>query len=146
MDGLTYVREMRDHGSNYPPIGRFVDFAIREVAQGRIEVTGRPAERHYNPFGVVHGGFACTLMDLALGHVSVTVLPSMEKVIVTTDLSVKYVRPLFESVGEVECVATVLHSGKTIIVAEAQLRDHAGKLYATAQSTCLIVPRQPATS
>src|SRR5579863_7847853 len=117
MDGLTYVREMRDHGTNYPPIGRFVDFAIRDVTQGHIEVAGRPTERHYNPFGVVHGGFACTLMDLALGHVSVTMLPSMENVVVTTDLSVKYVRPLFATVGEVACIATVVHSGKTIIVA-----------------------------
>ena len=142
MDGLTYVREMRDQGTNYPPIGRFVAFAIRDVAQGRIEVTGRPLEQHYNPFGVVHGGFACTLMDLALGHVSVTMLPSMEQAVVTTDLSVKYVRPLYASVGEVSCVATVLHSGKTIIVAEAQLRDRAGKLYASAQSTCFIVERR----
>jgi uncharacterized protein (TIGR00369 family) len=142
MDGLTYVREMRDQGLNYPPIGEFVHFAIRDVAQGRIEVTGRPEARHYNPFGVVHGGFACTLMDLALGHVSVTMLPSMENAVVTTDLSVKYLRPLYASVGEVACVATVLHGGKTIIVAEAQLRDQTGKLYATAQSTCFIVPRQ----
>jgi uncharacterized protein (TIGR00369 family) len=142
MDGLTYVREMRDHGTNYPPVGEFVEFAIRDVAQGRIEVTGRPSERHYNPFGVVHGGFACTLMDLALGHVSVTMLPSIENTVVTTDLSVKYIRPLFASAGEVACIATVLHSGKTIIVAEAQLRDSSGKLYATAQSTCFIVPRR----
>jgi uncharacterized protein (TIGR00369 family) len=54
---------------------------------------------------------------------------------------VKYVRPLYASVGEVACVATVVHSGKTIIVAEAQLRDGSGKLFATAQSTCFIVPR-----
>lgn len=142
MDGLTFVREMRDTGSNYPPIGKFVEFAIRDVAFGRIEVTGRPGEQHYNPFGVVHGGFAGTLLDLALGHVSVTVLPSMERFVTTTDLTVKYFRPLFHTSGEVSCVATVVHSGKTIVVAEARLHDSAGKLCATAQSTCLIVSRR----
>jgi uncharacterized protein (TIGR00369 family) len=140
MDGLTFVREMRDSAANYPPIGKLVDFTILDVTLGKIRISGRPTARHYNPFGVVHGGFACTLLDLALGHVSITVLPQMDKFVSTTDLSVKYLRPLFDSVGEVFCDAEVLRAGRQIIVAEAKLVDASGKLYATAQSTCLVVP------
>jgi uncharacterized protein (TIGR00369 family) len=140
MDGLTFVREMRDTEANYPPIGKLVGFAILDVSLGKIRISGRPTAEHYNPFGVVHGGFASTLLDLALGHVSVTVLGSMDKFVSTTDLSVKYLRPLFASIDQVFCEAEVLRAGRQIVVADAKLVDASGKLYATAQSTCLVVP------
>jgi uncharacterized protein (TIGR00369 family) len=140
VDGLTFVREMRDSGAHYPPIGNLVGFTILDVNLGKIRISGRPTAQHYNPFGVVHGGFASTLLDLALGHVSVTVLAAMDKFVSTTDLSVKYLRPLFASIEQVFCEAEVLRVGRQIIVAEAKLVDASNKLYATAQSTCLIVP------
>ena len=140
MDGFAFVTEMRETGAHYPPIGKFVGFTILDVSLGKMRISGRPTAQHYNPFGVVHGGFASTLLDLALGHVSVTVLPSMDKFVSTTDLSVKYLRPLFASIEQVFCEAEVLRSGRQIIVAEAKLVDASNKLYATAQSTCLVVP------
>jgi uncharacterized protein (TIGR00369 family) len=142
VNGLTFVRQMRDKKTNYPPIGEFVGFRILDVERGTIRVSGRPTAQHYNPLGVVHGGFASTLMDLALGHVSLTVLASMEEGVATTDLSVKFVRPIFEKTGELTCEATVVHSGRKVIIAEARLMDTSGKLYATAQSTCLVVPNR----
>src|SRR5215469_9659927 len=123
MDGLTFVCEMRDTGAHYPPIGELVGFSILDVSLGKIRISGRATAQHYNPFGVVHGGFASTLLDLALGHVSVTVLPHMDKFVTTTDLSVKYLRPLFASIDRVFCEAEVLRTGRQIIVAEAKLLD-----------------------
>ena len=140
MDGLTFVQQMRDKGVNYPPIGELVGFRILDVRKGAIKISGRPTAQHYNPLGVVHGGFASTLTDLALGHVSITMLPSMEEAIATTDLSVRFVRPAFHDTGEMVCEASVIHSGRKVIFTEARLTDKAGKLYATAQSTCLVVP------
>ena len=142
MDGLAFVREMRDRGAHRPPIGELIGFTILEIGPGSIRVSGRPTARHYNPLGVVHGGFAGTLMDLALGLVSITMLADMEQGVTTTDLGVKYLRPIFESTGTMYCAATVVHSGKKVIVAEARLVDESDLLYATAQSTCLVVPRQ----
>src|SRR5271169_4906852 len=132
MDGLTFVREMRGTGANYPPIGKLVSFTILDVGLGKIRISGRPTAQHYNPFGVVHGGFATTLLDLALGHVSVTVMTRMDKFVSTTDLSVKYLRPLIASIEQVFCDAEVLRAGRQIIVAEAKLVDASSKLYATA--------------
>ncbi len=143
MDGLTFVQQMRENNANYPPIGKLVGFRIHDVGRGTIKVSGTPTAQHYNPLGVVHGGFASTLMDLALGHVSITTLPSMDEGVTTTDLAVKYMRPIFETTGELFCEATVVHSGKKVIFAEARLVDTSGKLFATAQSTCLVIPRTP---
>jgi uncharacterized protein (TIGR00369 family) len=133
---------MRDKNANYPPIGELVGFKILDVERGKIRITGRPTSQHYNPLGVVHGGFASILMDLALGHVSITVLASMKEGVSTTDLSLKFVRPIVQETGELVCNATVVHSGRKIVIAEAYLRDASGKLYATAQSTCLVIPNR----
>jgi uncharacterized protein (TIGR00369 family) len=139
MDGLAYVRAIRDRGENYPPIGAFVKFELDDIELGRVIATGIPGPDHYNQFGVVHGGFASTLLDLALGHVSVTVLSGEQKGVGTTDLSVKYLRSMYADTGRVSCEANVVHAGRRIIVAEAHLRAADGKLFATGQSTCAVL-------
>ena len=142
MDGLTFVRRIRDDGVGYPPIGTFVGFTLTRIERGSLEAVGIPTATHYNPLGVVHGGFSSTLMDLALGLVSLTVLPSMESGVTTTDLNVRYVRRILESTGPMTVAASVLHAGGRIVVAEAFLRDAGQKLYTVAQSTLLIVARK----
>jgi hypothetical protein len=41
-----------------------------EAGEGRGRFSVDPAEDHYNPLGVVHGGLASTLCDTALGRPS----------------------------------------------------------------------------
>jgi uncharacterized protein (TIGR00369 family) len=142
MDGLTFVRRIRDEGIDYPPIGSFVGFALTKIEKGYLEAVGMPAAAHYNPLGVVHGGFSSTLLDLALGLVSVTILPSMDAGVTTTDLSVRFVRPILDSTGPMAVTASVLHAGRRIVVAEAALRAANQKLHALAQSTLLIVAKR----
>ncbi len=139
MDGLAFVTRIKDSGSDYAPIGHLVGFEVVAVSKGSVVVTGVPEERHYNPLGVVHGGFASTLLDLALGHACITALSGTETGVATTDLSVKYLRPLSATTGTVTCVATVLYRGKSTMVAEAQMRDKTRELCALAQCTCVVM-------
>ncbi|HEY8312692.1 MAG TPA: PaaI family thioesterase [Candidatus Baltobacteraceae bacterium] len=143
MDGLAFVTAIRDTGANYAPIGTFVAFALTTIERGHIVATGVPGPQHYNPLGVVHGGFASTLLDLALGHVSISVLRDPATGVATTDLNVKYLRSMNASTGTVICEATVVHAGRRIVVAQAELRDAGGTLFATAQSTCIVLGPQP---
>jgi len=139
MDGISFVRKIRDDGVEYPPIGTFIGFALTKIENGYLEAVGTPTAAHYNPLGVVHGGFSSTLMDLALGLVSLTTMPSMENHVTTADLTLRYLRPIFASTGEMTVAASVLHAGRRTIVAEASLRGGDQKLYTLAQSTLLIV-------
>src|ERR1700674_3785794 len=50
-----------------PPIATTMGFIGVEVAEGRAVFEGDAAEYLYNPIGVVHGGFAMTLLDSAMG-------------------------------------------------------------------------------
>ncbi len=141
MNGMAFLVAMRDEGREYPPIGKFVEFQIDTIESGHLTGTGVPGAEHYNPLGVVHGGFAGTLLDLALGHVSITVLDDMAYAVSTTDLTVKYMRSISKDTGKMRWTANVLHAGKTIVMAEASLYDR-DRLCATAQSTCFITRRR----
>ena len=48
-------------------MGATLKFQIQSVEEGRVVFSGTPDEDMYNPIGTVHGGYAATLLDSALG-------------------------------------------------------------------------------
>ena len=121
-----------------PPIAMTLGFGALEVAKGTATFEIEPAEFHYNPIGVVHGGLALALLDSAMGC---AVHSTLAAGVVYTTLEVKanFVRPLTSSTGPVRCTGTVVHGGRTVATAEGRLVDLDGKLYAHGTSTLLIV-------
>ena len=66
-DGLGFLQAIIDGTLPQPPIGETLGFHLVEAEPGRAVFAGTPEFRHYNPIGTVHGGFAATLLDSALG-------------------------------------------------------------------------------
>jgi uncharacterized protein (TIGR00369 family) len=97
-----------------------------------------PAEQHYNPIGVVHGGVAFTLLDSAMGCCVQTTLPS-DKSYTTLEMKANLVRAVTLQTGLIRASARIVHAGKRTATAEARLEDAAGELYAHGTSTCLIL-------
>ena len=58
----------------------------------------------------------------------------------TLELKVNYVRAVAADSGEIRCIAETMHMGRSTATAQARVEDSAGKLYAHATTTCLIVP------
>ena len=58
-----------------PPMSEVLGFHLAEVENGRAVFEGLPEFRHYNPIGTVHGGFAATLLNSALGCAVFSTLP-----------------------------------------------------------------------
>jgi uncharacterized protein (TIGR00369 family) len=127
MSGLDYLQAIARGDLPRPPIASTLDFALVELEPGRAVFDAVPAEFHYNPIGTVHGGFAATLFDSALGCAIHTRLPA-GTAYTTIELKVNYLRPL--TVGTV---------GGRIATAEARLLDEAGRLYGHATTTCLVM-------
>jgi uncharacterized protein (TIGR00369 family) len=99
---------------------------------------GEPSEFHYNPIGVVHGGFAMTLLDSALACAVQTTLAQGEGY-TSLETSVNFVRPITSETGRVRCEASILHRGGRIATAEGKLiAEKTGKLLAHGTTTCLI--------
>lgn len=139
LSGLEYLRRGLMTDGARTPISRLMDFRAVRFEEGLAVFEGTPAEFHYNPIGSVHGGFAATLLDSALGcSVHTALKPGFGYT--TVELKVNYVRPLKLSTGPVTCEGKVIHVGGRIATAEARLTDADGKLYAHGTTTCLIFP------
>ena len=141
LSGLEALRAIITGAAPAPPIAVLMGFALVEAEEGRAVFESEPRELHYNPIGVVHGGFAATLLDSAMGCAVQTTCPAG---ITYTTLEVKanLVRPITLDAGLVRCEGTVLYKGRRQATAEGKLVEVAtGKLLAHGTTTCLVVER-----
>ena len=138
-DGLGFLQAIIDGTLPQPPISEVLDFHLIEADKGRAVFEGRPSFRHYNPIGSVHGGFAATLLNSALGC---AVFSTLAKGDTWTTLELKYnlVRPLSKDTGPVRAEGHVVHRGRTVATSQGDIKDAAGKIYAHGSTTCMIFP------
>lgn len=122
-----------------PPIAERMNFALIEVGEGKAVFKGVPGMQHLNPLGGVHGGWAATVMDSALGCCVHTLLKAGEAYS-TAEMKINYTRPITPDTGEVTCEGKVVHKGRTLAVSEARLTDANGRLLAFGTETCSIFP------
>jgi len=120
-----------------PPIAALMNIRLTEVEQGRVVFEGEPGEYHYNPIGTVHGGFALTIFDSALGCAVHSALPAGVRY-TTTDVQVRFIRGMTKDTGTVRCEAHTLHVGRSTGIAEATLIDARGQLLGTGTTACAI--------
>lgn len=135
--GLQQMQAMLDGLAPRPPISETLDFALISVTDGEAVFQGRPQFKHYNPLGSVHGGWFATLLDSALGCSVHTTLP-VGRAYTTLEFKVNLVRGLSDKVPLVRAIGRVVHRGRQVTTAEAELVGHDGKLYAHASTTCLL--------
>jgi uncharacterized protein (TIGR00369 family) len=139
MSGLEYLKAVFERKLPPPPIAMTLDFTGAEVEEGRAVFVGLPAEFHYNPLGVVHGGYAMTLLDSAMGCAVQSMLAAGEGY-TSLETSVNFVRPITLETGRVRCEGKVLHRGGRIATAEGRLiAENTGKLLAHGTTTCLVM-------
>jgi uncharacterized protein (TIGR00369 family) len=120
------------------PVGVALGFQLVEVADGRMVYAMRPEEYHYNPGGVVQGGVITAILDAAMACAIQTQLAAGQFA-TTLEMQQHFVRPVMIKTGEVRAEGKIIHVGGTIATAEGRLTDAAGKLYAHATTTCMII-------
>jgi uncharacterized protein (TIGR00369 family) len=139
MSGLEFIRAIFEGRLPPPPIAVTMDFTGAEAEEGKVVFVGEPSEFLYNPIGVVHGGYAMTLLDSAMGCAVQTMLAQGEGY-TSLETSVNFVRPITTETGRVRCEATILHRGGRIATAEGKLiAEKTGKLLAHGTTTCLVM-------
>lgn len=136
--GLDFLRKIVAGELPPPPIADTLDYRLLEVEEGRAVFGITPAEIHYNPIGMVHGGIPCTLLDSAMGCAVHTTLPARVGY-TTLELKVNIVKAIGKDTGPLRAEARLVHAGRSTAVAEGRLTDAAGKLYAHATTTCMIM-------
>lgn len=139
MTGMEYMRAIVAGEVPPPPIAVTMRLRPIELEEGRVVFEGEPGEEHYNPIGVVHGGYAATLLDSALGCAVHTTLAAGLGY-TSLGLEAKFVRPISRDTGRVLCEARVLYRGRKQATAEATLTAaESGKLLAHGSATCMIL-------
>ncbi|GGH49287.1 hotdog fold thioesterase [Frigidibacter albus] len=138
MSGIDLLRAMTRGDADAAPMAATTNIRLDTVEPGRVSFRGTAEPRHCNPFGAVHGGWFGVLLDSALGCAVLSLVPQ-GRWYTTLDYGVNLTRAL-ASGTEVICTAEVMHSGRTTAVARGEIRGaRDGKLYATGQTTCLIM-------
>lgn len=140
LSGMEQLRLAFEKGGYARGIGRTLKFSVLEMEEGRVVFGGQPDEDVYNPIGTVHGGYAATLLDSAVGcAVHSRLKPGQGYT--TLELKVAYHRAMTKETGPIRAEGTVVHLGRRTAYAEGRLVDAEGRLYASATSTLLVFER-----
>jgi len=137
LTGLDQLRALMASGRR-PGISDALDFSLTEVVAGRAVFEGTPGPHAYNPIGMVHGGYAATLLDSACGCAVHSRLAAGQTY-TTLELKVAYHKALTSQSGPLRAEGQVLSMGRRVAFAEAKLVDAGGRLHASATSTLLLI-------
>lgn len=129
---ITLPGNMGDQG-----IAGVIPMKIVQAEEGSVIFQAKADDRHSNPLGAVHGGFAATVLDSATGCAVHTMLPAGVGY-GTVDLNVKMLRPVPYNEA-LTASAKVIDQTKSMVIADGVLEDAAGRAYAYATATCRII-------
>jgi uncharacterized protein (TIGR00369 family) len=137
LSGLERLRAMMRDG-RLTGIEQTLGLRLIEVEDGRVVVEGTPGLHVYNPFGVVHGGYAASMLDNACGYAAQSRM-APGQTCTTLELKVAYHKAMTQDTGPVRAEGRIASIGSRAAFAEARLTDIAGKLYASATSSLIVI-------
>ena len=137
MSGLEFMQGYLNGSVPRPPFAAVLKFELTQVEHGRVVFEGTPDLSFYNPIGVVHGGYAATLLDSCMGCAVHTVLAAGQGY-TTLEFKINFVRALTGQTGRVRAEGRVIHPGNRAATAEGHIYDARGKLLAHGTTTCLV--------
>src|ERR1700728_3267409 len=120
-----------------PPIAQTLSFWLVEAADGRAVFEADTGPHLLNPIGIVHGGWALTLIDSATGCAVHTLLPPGVGY-TTVETKVNFTRAIKHDTGRVRAEGRVVNRGRQIMTAEARILDSSGRILAHGTSTLMV--------
>lgn len=120
------------------PFFNLIGMELEELKPGRCLFRLKTAERHLQPFGVIHGGVLASILDAACFW---SVFSKLEQDIslTTTDLKINYLAPAPAGVV-LEVSGESIKLGRTLCLAQAEAKESGtGKLIGFATSTLMIM-------
>jgi uncharacterized protein (TIGR00369 family) len=143
MAGLDFVRAIFEGKLPAPPIMQTVEPFDSTAEPGVVVIQSTPGFRHYNPIGLVHGGYAATLLDSAMGLAVHTMLPAGTGY-TTLEFKISFIKGMTRDTGPVRTEGRTLNVGRRAATAEARITDAKGRLLAHGTTTCLVfdIPKE----
>ncbi|TQN42790.1 uncharacterized protein (TIGR00369 family) [Blastococcus colisei] len=102
-------------------------------------VARMPVEGNTQPYGLLHGGATCSLVE-TVGSYAAALRAGPEASVVGIELSASYVRAVTS--GHVTAVCTPVGDGQPVASFLVEVTDDSGRLTASARLTCMVLPRR----
>ncbi len=131
---LDRMQSVMRGGATAPPIATLIGFTLTSITPEEAVVRLEVTERHANPMGTLHGGVLCDIADAAMGMAYASLLADGET-FTTLELKINFLKPVWR--GVLVAHGSVVKRGRTIGLAECDVRDDDGDLVAHATSTCM---------
>lgn len=138
LSGLEFLREILRGERPGPAIGKTLGFTLTSVEEGLVAFEGQASEAVLNPMGVLHGGFAATLLDSAMACAVQSTLPA-GAACTSLEMKVNFVRALTAQAGLLRAEGRIVHRGSRTATAEGRLTDPEGRLCAHGTTTLLLL-------
>ncbi len=128
------------HAGEYPasPMTKLMPFSTLPPRKGALKFQATPDKTHLNGFGVVHGGWAMTMLDNAMGLAAHSMVgagefcPSMET-------SVQFLDKICADGRTLTISATVTGQEGRKFLVSGVIETQDGKKLATGTSTCILI-------
>ncbi len=137
MSGLEAVRVLIAGELPIPPIAHLTGLRPTDAAEGACSFVLPASGWLTSPAGTVQGGAIALLADSVLATAIQTTIPP-RTAYTPLDVKMTYLRPVFPDGRELVGRASVVHRGRTLAAANAEMRNADGKLVAVASGTALV--------
>jgi 1,4-dihydroxy-2-naphthoyl-CoA hydrolase len=113
-------------------------FETVEVAADRARARVAVADRHRQPYGIVHGGVYAALAESIASEATAVAVYEDGKIAMGMSNLLTFMRPI--SSGTVHAEAIRKHAGSTTWVWEVEMTDDEGRLCASSRVTVAVRP------
>jgi 1,4-dihydroxy-2-naphthoyl-CoA hydrolase len=121
---------------SFSPLDDKLGIRIIDFDPDRLVAT-MPVEGNEQPFGLLHGGATCTLME-TIGSWAAMLGVGPDRKAVGIELNASYVKAATS--GVVTAVCTPVRRGRTLATFLIQVNDDQDQLTASGRLTCMILP------
>jgi uncharacterized protein (TIGR00369 family) len=129
---LDLIEKMIRGETPPPPVATLVGFRLVSIERGQAVMEMEATERHANPMGTLHGGVLCDIADAAMGMACASTLEEGET-FTTLEMKINFLKPVWNA--KLSAVGSIVKEGRTISLAECNIRDESQQLVAFATST-----------
>lgn len=132
-DAASFLRAVASGEVPRSPHQEHAGLRIGDVQPGRVELEWTPEPHICNRAGIVHGGYLAIVLDDAAGLAGAS-LGERFVPMLTMDLRIEYIRPALPGQTYL-AVGSVVHAGKTRVIADGRIEDADGRMLARASGS-----------
>ena len=144
LSGIDIMRGLISGELPRPPVAYFTGLRWTEVDEGSATLAIPMTRWFDSPALRIYGGAIAWIADVCLSGAVQTVVPA-RTAFSPLDLKVHFVRPVSADGRDLRAIGRVVHRGRTLAVATAELVNADGKVVALATGSTLILPDRPWT-